>query len=158
MAGSSLEAYNESRPRSLLDGGCMPLAVWSEVFATGIESIDTQHKNLFDAINRLGDCFKEKKTEAGASEALAFLSQYTQEHFLSEEEYMRVMNYPDITLHQQEHTALLSKVQNLIVKADEGYLITADIAIFAADWLVHHINETDMGYVRFIKDKTAELR
>ncbi len=135
----------------------MPIADWSEKFETGIEEIDDQHKRLFEVINRLSECFKAGESQAGAREILVFLNDYTKEHFFAEEEFMRVVGYPKLDVHQLEHTELLTKVQNLIVKMDEGFLITADVATFVADWLAHHINEVDMGYVQFLQEKTAHL-
>jgi len=136
----------------------MPIAEWSDKFETGIEEIDAQHKHLFEVINRLAACFKEGRAQAGAKESLAFLNDYTKEHFYTEEEFMRVAGYPKLASHQLEHTELLTKVQNLMVKMDEGYLITADVATFVADWLAHHINEVDMGYVHFLQERTSHLR
>lgn len=135
----------------------MSVADWSEKFETGIEEIDAQHKHLFEAINRMAECCKAGKAGDGARESLAFLNEYTKEHFYAEEEFMRVLGYPKLEAHQIEHTELLTKVQNLMLKMDEGFLITADVATFVADWLAHHINEVDMGYVQFIQKRTARL-
>jgi hemerythrin len=139
-------------------GAHMPVAIWSSVYETGIEEIDTQHKQLFLAINDLAASFKEGRAAEATRESLLFLQKYTLEHFYSEEEYMRVVGYPGLPGHKVEHSVLLTKVQNLILKMDEGFLITADVATFAADWLAHHINEADMGYVLFTKRKLAELK
>ena len=136
----------------------MPVAIWSHRFETGIEDIDTQHKHLFDVINQLAGCFKDGQAETGARESLAFLNHYVEEHFYTEEEFMRVVGYPALASHQAEHSVLLTKVQNLILKMDEGFLISADVATFVAEWLAHHINEVDMDYVHFIQDKTAHLQ
>ena len=136
----------------------MPVAVWSDTYVTGIEDIDAQHKGLFEAINHLADCFHTGRAAEGALEALDFLAEYTKEHFETEEEFMRVMAYPRLSLHESEHTVLLTKVLNLQVKLDEGFLITADVASFVADWLAHHINESDMDYVRFFQARTAHLQ
>lgn len=135
----------------------MPVAVWSDQYETGIPELDAQHKRLFEAINHLADCFKEGQSSTGAREALVFLDEYTKDHFYTEEEFMRVVNYPGIEAHRKEHTDLLMKVQNLMLKMDEGYMITADVATFVADWLAHHINEVDMGYVLFTHDKLSRL-
>jgi hemerythrin-like metal-binding protein len=135
----------------------MPVAVWSDQYETGIEVIDAQHRSLFEAINRLADAFRAGWAEAGARESLAFLDRYSREHFDTEEEFMRVVGYPGLKVHRMEHTVLLTKVQNLLVKMDEGFLISADVATFAADWLAHHIHEADMGYVRYTREKLAKL-
>lgn len=136
----------------------MPVAVWDEKFATGIEEIDFQHKRLFEMINHLAEAFKEGAAGEVAKESLAFLNEYTKEHFDTEEEFMRVVGYPMLPLHRIEHNELLTKVQNLRVKMDEGFLITADVATFVADWLAHHIHEDDMGYVLFLRDRTSHLK
>lgn len=135
----------------------MPVAVWDAKYETGIEEIDSQHKNLFAAINHLAECFRARKTESGAAQALTFLNDYTKEHFDTEEEFMRVVGYPMLSHHRVEHNELLAKVQNLRIRQDEGFLITAEVAIFVADWLAHHIGEADMGYVEFIKDRLSRL-
>ena len=135
----------------------MSVAVWSAKYETGIAEIDAQHKHLFEAINTLAACFRDGTASEGTREALGFLNRYTVDHFYTEEEFMRVVGYPTLAQHQREHTDLLTKVQNLLVKLDEGFLITGDVASFVADWLTHHINEADMDYVRYLKAKVAHL-
>ena len=37
----------------------------------------------------------------------------------------------------------------LQVKHDNGFMVSADMATLLAEWLAHHIEEADMGYVAF---------
>lgn len=129
----------------------MTVVEWDPRLETGIDVIDAQHRKLFEAINDLADSFKSGQALDKSRASLAFLAQYSVEHFQTEERFMRSMNYPDLASHRVEHVRLVSKLQTLQVKQDKGYLVTADVAIFVADWLSHHIQEADMGYVRFTK-------
>jgi hemerythrin len=131
----------------------MAVVVWDPRLETGIDVIDAQHRTLFEAVNTLGDSFKSGQAAYIARESLDFLAKYSIEHFQTEERFMRSMNYPDLDSHRIEHGRLVSQLQALQVKHDKGYLVTAEVALFVADWLKHHIQEADMGYVRFIQTR-----
>ncbi|NTW85307.1 MAG: hemerythrin family protein [Holophagaceae bacterium] len=140
----------------------MALAQWKDEYATGIAVIDAQHQRLFEAINRMEEAFKVGTQEDEAKESLAFLARYTKEHFDTEEAFMRELAYPMLAFHQEEHAALVAKIQVLQRKVDEDLTIpahmadfAAHMANFAADWLAHHINEADMGYVQFARERPA---
>jgi hemerythrin len=127
----------------------MAIAVWSSRFETGIEIIDSQHKTLFDAVNKLADSFRAGTVKTQVKESLDFLVKYTVEHFSTEEKLMKDMGYPKLTSHMAEHSQLVKRAQELQAKLAEGKSITMEVSTFLADWLKHHINEVDMGYVEF---------
>jgi hemerythrin-like metal-binding protein len=138
----------------------MTLAVWSEKYATGIGLIDAQHRRLFQAINRMEEAYRAGTEEAEAQESLAFLARYTLEHFETEEALMQEIGYPMLEFHRKEHAGLMTRILEMKTKLDEGFLtplhgadFAAHMANFAADWLAHHINEADMGYVQFVKER-----
>jgi len=138
----------------------MPLAVWSDRYETGIREIDAQHKRLFQAINRLDEAYREGTEETEAQESLTFLARYTLEHFETEEALMRTIGYPMLEFHQKEHAELMTQILVMKAKLDGGFQVPLDgadfaahVANFAADWLAHHINEADMGYVQFAKER-----
>lgn len=141
----------------------MPLAVWSDRYETGIREIDAQHKRLFQAINRMEAAYRSGTEEREAQESLAFLARYTLEHFETEEALMRAIGYPMLEFHQKEHAELMAQILAMKAKLDGGFLVPLDgadfaahMANFAADWLAHHINEADMGYVQFARERPPE--
>lgn len=134
----------------------MAVVAWDPGLETGLDVIDAQHRTLFEAVNALADAFKSGRASDKARESLDFLAKYSIEHFQTEERFMRFMDYPDLAAHRIEHGRLVSKLQLLQVKQGKGYLVTAEVAMFVADWLKHHIQEADMGYVRFTR--TMHLR
>ena len=129
----------------------MAIAIWSSRFETGIPVIDAQHKTLFEAVNKLADSFKAGTAPAQVKASLDFLVKYTVEHFQTEEKFMKEMGYPKLTSHMADHAQLVAKAQALQAKLAEGKPVTVEVTTFLADWLKHHINEADMGYVEFAK-------
>lgn len=129
----------------------MAIAIWSSRFETGIPVIDAQHKTLFEAVNKLADSFKAGTASAQVKASLDFLVKYTVEHFQTEETFMKEMGYPKLTSHMADHAQLVAKAQALQAKLAEGKPVTVEVTTFLADWLKHHINEVDMGYVEFAK-------
>lgn len=134
----------------------MDIAIWSSRYETGIELIDGQHKALFAAINQLAHAFRAGTASDQVRESLAFLVSYTDEHFRSEEHYMREMGYSGLASHALEHAALMEQVRDLQAELVGGKLVTMDVTIFLADWLKRHISGSDMGYVDFVKDKARD--
>lgn len=134
----------------------MPVANWSSRFETGIERIDAQHQSLFEAVNQMAESFRTGAATAQAQESLAFVVRYAQDHFQTEEAYMREMGYPALATHQGHHAHLLAEIAALQARAEAGRPLTMAVTIFLADWLQHHIDEVDMDYVNFVKDKNRE--
>jgi hemerythrin len=134
----------------------LTIAVWNNRFETGIAIIDTQHKSLFDALNKLADSFGAGTSKSHVKESLDFLMKYAAEHFETEERFMRDMGYPALASHMAEHAQLTGKTRDLQNRLVEGKPMTVEVTIFLADWLRHHIQEVDMGYVAFAKDKARE--
>lgn len=134
----------------------MALANWNSHYETGIGIIDSQHKALFQAVNKLGGSFKAGTSKAQAKESLDFLVKYTFEHFQTEEKYMREMGYPELSSHIVLHADLMTRVKALQAKLQKGTPITMDVMVFLADWLKHHINRDDMSYVAFMKENKRQ--
>jgi hemerythrin len=129
----------------------MAIAIWNSRFETGIELIDSQHRELFEAVNKLADSFRAGLAWVQVKESIEFLEQYALDHFQAEERFMREMGYPGLASHQTEHVNLMEQVRDLKTRLAGGELVTMDITIFFVDWLKKHINDVDMAYVDFVK-------
>ena len=130
----------------------MPIAVWSYRYETGIDLVDAQHQALFEAVNRLADSFKEGKAKDQVKVSLDFLVDYTREHFQTEERFMREVGYPRLAEHMVEHVRLMEQVRDLQMDLADGKAVTMDVTIFLADWLKVHIHESDLDYVRYLRE------
>ncbi len=73
---------------------------WSDDYLIGIDEIDGQHRGFFDAAHRLYDQILNCEGEHGVEEAVAFLRDYAESHFQTEEAFMRKHGYPHLEGHQ----------------------------------------------------------
>lgn len=129
----------------------MPLAVWTDQLATGIETIDEQHRQLFEAANQLYLASMEGAPGARERESLEFLYRYTVDHFRAEEDHMRQRNYPGFAAHAVEHARLVDQVGALLDRLEAGRPVAGDVATFFTDWLKHHIHQLDMAYAIYLR-------
>jgi hemerythrin len=122
---------------------------WSDDYLTGIAEIDRQHQGFFEAAHRLYDQILNCEGEHGVEEAVAFLRDYAERHFRTEEAFMRKHEYPSLQEHQELHEAFFEGLELL---ADELRVLgpsqhLADRALeVAQDWLIDHIADEDMQY------------
>lgn len=121
---------------------------WSEEYNIGVESIDEQHKQLFEIANKIYDLLKNKLVTDKYDSILEIIEElrnYTSYHFEAEEDYMQTIQYKRFLSQKIAHNDFLEKIANIdLKKIDNGqneYLI--GILDFVCDWLVHHIIEED---------------
>jgi hemerythrin len=83
---------------------CNDMLEWKPAYETGVPEIDTQHKVLFDNINRLGKLLdKEEVERAEADYLLKFLENYAEQHFKGEESCMARHRCPAHGKNKEEH-------------------------------------------------------
>lgn len=135
----------------------MSIVRWSDHYATGIAAIDDQHKTLFKAVNDLHEAFRTGAAKEQVARAVAFLVNYTVEHFRDEEAFMERYGYPGLDPHRAEHMLLLDEVKAFSdrLQTNPDQVRPMEIARFLGDWLTHHINQVDQKYAEFIKQKGA---
>jgi hemerythrin len=134
------------------------LISWSKIFETGNPVVDGQHKNLFKMINELNASIEEGRANYVISETIEKLSAYITIHFNTEEDLMVKNSYPDYHIHKEAHTNLKENAAKLIKlyclkKVD----LTATISQFLSDWLQHHIKETDVKLIEWLRGKENNI-
>ncbi|MDH5717220.1 MAG: bacteriohemerythrin [Spirochaetia bacterium] len=131
--------------------------IWNEEFLTGIESIDEQHKRIFDLIERLeNEIDKQCSTTEIPAEIIMELLDYTLKHFIFEESLLEQNDYPEFTDHKIAHDMLTMKVMQYKEDLDADKQIDcSELINFLYEWLTTHIKIVDMKYVSFIKEKVS---
>ncbi|MBF0574067.1 MAG: hemerythrin family protein [Desulfamplus sp.] len=130
------------------------LITWGPKFATGIEQIDEQHKELIRMVNALHKAMKQKVGIQQSGAILDSLAEYTVYHFGHEEKLFKQHNYPETMEHKKIHEELVKTVvafQNDF-KAGKASL-SVDLMNFLTQWLKDHIMKCDMKYAPFFKSK-----
>lgn len=128
---------------------------WTEELRTGIDSIDEQHKSIFDKANEIFNLGIESETK-DVEKTFGFLINYSNEHFHEEESYMIEFKYDDFIEHRNQHNYFVVSIykiyENIMVNGLSMENIN-DLQILIIEWLVTHINESDKKFIKSIRDK-----
>nr|ASW22248.1 hemerythrin [Aulodrilus japonicus] len=106
---------------------------WDESFAVFYQTIDDEHKGLFDGI------FKCANSPSDGA-ALTDLAQLVKHHFATEEAMFKKANYSEYEAHKKLHDEFVETLGTLSTP------LSADTIKFAKEWLVNHIKCTDFKY------------
>ncbi len=132
----------------------MVMIDWKEIYATGIISMDNEHKGLIQTINRLYEAVRDKRGEEEIGEVLSILEKYTVEHFQHEEKLMQDYQYPGLVEHQKIHQELIEEIQAFKQKATSGTEVLArELLKFLRVWLMEHILKADKEYGPFLESR-----
>ncbi len=105
---------------------------------------DAQHQVLFEILDAI--------REPGSGTAvLAKLRDYTETHFLLEERYMELLDYPGLAAHRQAHDRFREEIGKALADpADYDDTFREIIATFLTEWLTRHVFGIDKDLEAFI--------
>lgn len=116
---------------------------WSNQFELGHERIDSEHRIFLDLIRNLS-------TEAGdGAPAPRFLRllhetvKYGEFHFVSEENIMEDVGYPELDAHRSLHRMLLSQLRDRVHDISLGRETPNGLVSFLFDWFALHTTRED---------------
>ena len=121
---------------------------------TGNKLIDSQHQQLFVAVNHLMDACAQGKGREQIQSTVQFLSHYVTKDFADEERLQTKSNYPNYTSHKQFHDGYRQQLaQTAQVLLQEGPSVKAlgDLNRAVAV-LVSHIRTEDKRMARFVQE------
>lgn len=129
--------------------GSLDAFIWSDKYATGLETIDAQHRGLVDRINAFGDLIARGVAEGPVVSALLTdLVGYAHAHFFEEESLMMREGIDDRFLAQQQgqHQSFLTQVESMCATASKDS--SPALFRFLVGWLASHILGTDQQMAR----------
>jgi hemerythrin len=120
---------------------------WSPDYSVNIKTIDNQHRELVNILNRLFVAVSRREGDKVIAGILDALTSYTQTHFALEERLMRQAQYKDLVPHMEEHRKLLDQLDQLCRKhLIEEKAIYFEMLSFLKTWLKEHIQGVDTKY------------
>jgi len=126
----------------------------SEDILTGIDEVDTQHRELFRRVNSFLAACNDGRGAERVRETLEFMRVFVLEHFRVEEVMMRARGYPDTVRHRAQHQELLVAVDKLhaLLQSDgaSDNVVTTTRRVLVG-WLVSHIRKTDKALADFLR-------
>jgi hemerythrin len=129
---------------------------WESNLSVGIELIDDQHRKWIDHFNSAVEAVQSRQGSAQISKTLDFLLDYTGVHFSTEEKHMSQASYPGLGEHKGKHDELRGTLANLVQDFEEEGVTQAlvdSIDTFLGNWLIKHIQEVDMQFGAYVKEK-----
>lgn len=129
-------------------------AEFDESLVTGNETIDSQHKELIDKINKLVACCEQHGGKMEAIKMLDYLLDYTEFHFSAEEKLQEEVSYPGLPEHKKVHEDFKKSVKELheMLEEEEGPTdaFVAAVNKNVIDWLYKHIKGFDCSVASYI--------
>jgi hemerythrin len=133
---------------------------WTKEMAVGIETIDSQHRELFKRINELLKAIKEHRCRSEIDGTIKFLDDYAVFHFGEEERRMAEAAYPGLAEHQQQHTIYMNNLAEVKEEAAKpriqgaSYELSVTVNQIIVDWIVDHIMKVDRKFGEFMRAKS----
>ena len=129
---------------------------WNDNLSINLEAIDNQHKRWIKHYNEVVEAIESRKDKIHISKTLGFLSDYTNTHFATEEDYMVKNQYPGFKEHKAKHDALQQTVSGLLQDFDEEGITSAlanAVETLLGNWLIQHIQHVDQDFGKFMQGK-----
>ena len=118
---------------------------WDDKYSVNVSIIDNEHKKLIHIINTAIVAKKHKKF----LNILDQILEYANNHFTTEESYLRKFNYSEYQCHRNEHVVFIEKMiyyKNRLLNGDE---VANEILEYLKQWLVKHIQETSKKFTNY---------
>lgn len=131
---------------------------WRESLATGVDVIDSQHKELLARFDRLLNACEASRGIEELGELLVFLEEYVHTHFGDEEALQRLHAYPAYEGHHAQHLYFMEQIAALRAEIDSGgagYRHVIETNHLLLDWLLNHITKVDAELGRYINSVTS---
>jgi hemerythrin len=122
----------------------MRLVSWKDEYSVGIDSIDDEHRQLIETINRLHeelDSPDRKRTVLGFFKRLMV---EIKTHFVHEEQFMREHDYKDYSAHKQDHDLLLAELSDIMEAFQRSVEVdSVDLSMRLDAWFFRHFHHYD---------------
>ena len=121
---------------------------------TGNSLIDSEHRQLFAAVNDLMDACSQGRGRDQIQQTVRFLNDYVMKHFGDEERLQTQSKYPNYPAHKQFHDGYcrqLSQVTQELLQQGATVKALGDLNNVVAV-LVSHIRTEDKRLARHVKE------
>lgn len=123
---------------------------WDKSLETGQPLLDAEHRILVMLFRKLDIAIKTKQSESTLNRIVSEVRKFTDFHFLSEENVMYEIGYPDFDAHCKLHADLIKELNEKISRVVSHKEFPEDLLYFLNQWLIVHIAEHDQQLVKYI--------
>ena len=119
---------------------------WNPSLATGVNTVDTEHQEIFRQVATMNQAMIDGKGQAELKKIIDFVDDYIVTHFSHEEKIMDDYRCPVAEANKQAHTKFIANFKTLKQKFDSkgaSSSLVLDISSMISDWLINHIKQID---------------
>ena len=126
-------------------GGAMDAIEWNRKFEIGHQRIDFEHRIFLDLIRSFGDEAERGETHdpRRLNRQLTEITKYAEFHFVSEENIMIEVGYPDFENHRELHSVLLNELRDMAFRLRAGRANPRELVEFLYHWFTQHTLHKD---------------
>ncbi|MET0004019.1 MAG: bacteriohemerythrin [Candidatus Thiodiazotropha sp.] len=124
---------------------------WDNKFEVGHERIDFEHRVFLNLIRTISEEMETHGNRERILRLLAELAKYAEFHFLSEENEMLRVGYPEYNEHHHEHERLLAKFTDMTAQFRYGTIPSDSIIEFIFSWFAIHTTQVDKRLGKYIQ-------
>jgi hemerythrin len=130
------------------------LLTWSHDCIIGVQAMDDQHGILMDTLNELRRMLVRGTNRRDISLQIERLIEFTQMHFLSEEQLLQQQAFPGLDEHRTAHRALLSRLYTALEQVNrEEPVHFSSLLEFLPAWYHEHVEEVDQPYGQWLNER-----
>ena len=119
-------------------------SLWDKELELGNDLIDTQHRMLYLLAHKLDIAIKSKETQHTIQRVVLEVKKYIEFHFVSEENLMLEIGYPELDKHMVIHSDLLRELDAALIQINKHSTQPADLLTYLGKWLHAHVLHDDL--------------
>jgi hemerythrin-like metal-binding protein len=136
----------------------MPFVAWSPKLELGVASIDSQHRNLVEILDRLHASAAAGRCAPDAIERMDELVTHVVRHYAHEESLMVEHGYMDGGAHRLQHESFKAQAAGLVARMKGGEdVLTPDTLEYLREWLTNHVTGPDRRMSGFLVSHGATV-
>src|SRR5262245_46840054 len=112
---------------------------WDPAYHIDVESIDRQHRRIFDYMAGINGLLSDKAAHGDIDGMLDQFDIYCKMHFYEEERLMEEMDFPSIADHKRQHDQFVLNLDRFRSTTDVGSTDAVHDFENIKNWFVNHI-------------------
>ena len=127
------------------------LIQWNPSFEIEHDRIDEQHRVFVELICDLSQAAGRNASRDRLQRILRQIHAYAMFHFITEENIMLDVDYPQYESHRGDHQRLLGELVSIMGKHRNGQVPVQDIAEYAFRWFEEHAKTCDQRLANHLR-------
>ena len=123
---------------------------WNDKYSIGHERIDHEHQVFLDLIRTVPRGSENNAPKARVLRLLEEVKKYAEFHFISEENIMLDVAYPDYDAHKIQHQKLLTDLDMRLHQYNVGDINLSIVLDFLFMWFTNHTSHSDKKLAIYI--------